>query len=370
MVNPSERPVRPRLLVLLGAGSTIHAGAPSTQDLTEQVFAVRDEPICSVVKLLREQRSVPTFDNLNFETVLACLQELGEFALRKRCPKAFPKPWGIGGELSAFAELRPDLANCTYNKFLCGRDQSVGRLKNFVIQKTRNASPARLRTFFDRLREKFDLTVVTLNYDDLVDRAQDWYDGFDRLEPGKRFGTFDFAGFSEKARAEPAVLLHLHGSVRFDFGPYRAPQDQSGDQSSGIVRYGSARCGLGGTLQAPAGIANPTTIVAGDGKDQWMTRAGAPFAYYYQALTNAACDCPRLLVAGYGGGDPHINSWLTEEHPRIHDASRRLVEINPNPVLPGARDTASCLTLGGNDGCFPPEDPGRVDEIIEFLKRP
>jgi hypothetical protein len=32
-VSPTDRAARPRLLVLLGAGSTIHAGAPSTQEI-------------------------------------------------------------------------------------------------------------------------------------------------------------------------------------------------------------------------------------------------------------------------------------------------------------------------------------------------
>jgi hypothetical protein len=45
---------------------------------------------------------------------------------------------------------------------------------------------------FDRLRAHFDLTVVTLNYDGIIDRTGDWYDGFGDAGSGtSKFGSFD-----------------------------------------------------------------------------------------------------------------------------------------------------------------------------------
>jgi hypothetical protein len=71
---------RPRVLVILGAGSTLHAGAPSTKEIDDLIFGICDEPIRSVVDRLRAQR---TEGNFNFETVLAALEELDEFSVRK-----------------------------------------------------------------------------------------------------------------------------------------------------------------------------------------------------------------------------------------------------------------------------------------------
>jgi hypothetical protein len=72
--------------------------------------------------------------------------------------------------------------------------------------------------------------VVTLNYDDIIDRIGDWYDGFDDAGVGPlKFGTFDAARFRRESLSRPAVLLHIHGSVRFGFEPHGTGRE--------IVRY-------------------------------------------------------------------------------------------------------------------------------------
>jgi hypothetical protein len=97
-----------------------------------------------------------------------------------------------------------------------------------------------------------------------------------------------------------------------------------------------------------------------------MTRACVPFGYYYNAFVNAAQACPHLLVAGYGAGDLHVNSWLNEEYPRVHGIRRRIVHINP--AMPKWLRAPECLTLGGDDGKFPPQDPDQIQEVVDFLK--
>jgi hypothetical protein len=239
------------------------------------------------------------------------------------------------------------------------RAQVIGQIKNFVIDRTACASPDHLREFFDPLRTAFDLTVVTLNYDDIIDRVGDWYDGFSPSARNGEAGIFDFAGFRDRSVQDPAVLLHLHGSVRFDFPRFSPMPSKDGE----IVRYAGPRRGLAAQLNGPRGIPQPTPIIAGYGKDRWMTRAAVPFGYYYTAFTNAIQTCPRVLVAGYGGGDEHVNSWLKEEHPRLH-RERRIVHINPR--CPKRPRTAEYLTFGGDEGCFPPPSD-RIGQIVDFL---
>ena len=345
-----------RLLTILGAGSTIHAGAPSTEDITDLVCQIEEEPIHSVVNRLRDQR---TEGNFNFETVLAALEALDELSVRQRVPTAWQR---VGGHLSASVEFLPDFAEVGETSFLVARTQLVGIIKNYVIARTASASPAPLRSFFDQLKAELDLTVLTLNYDDLIDRAGEWYDGFNPPVATDRFGTFDFSGFPVQSATHHAVLLHLHGSVRFDFPPWRHPPPQTGE----IVRHTAPIRGMGATLQTPVGISQPSLIVAGEGKDRWMTRACVPFGYYYNAFVTSILDCPRLLVAGYGAGDLHVTSWLQEEHPRIHGSRRRIVHINP--ALPKAPPQQELLTLGGTEGNFPPADPKKIQEIIDFLR--
>ena len=213
--SPSDQAARPRLLVLLGAGSTIHAGAPSTQEITDRVCAIQEEPIRSVVEYLRNQR---TRGGFTFETILASLEELDEFSLRKRVPNAWQR---VGGHLSAFAELLPDFAKSVgvlgspqESVFMDARWKLAGGLSEFVNGKTANSSPARLKAFLDRLREEFDLTVVTLNYDDLIDRAGDWYDGFEPASSSTEFGAFDFAGFRRQVTTHPHHDDRRHPRIR------------------------------------------------------------------------------------------------------------------------------------------------------------
>lgn len=346
---------RPRVLVILGAGSSLHAGSPSTKDIDDLIFGIGDEPTRSVVDRLRAQRIEGTF---NFETVLAALEELDDFSVRKGQPTAWSR---IGGSLAAFADYLPDFAPVADKSFLSARAQVIGRIKDFVISRTAGASPDALRNFFDQLRAIFDLTVVTLNYDDLIDRAGDWYDGFGAPARANRAGTFDFAGFPQQSAQHSAVLMHLHGSVRFGFPRLSPSPPMEGE----VVRYGQPIHGLQVMLHPPRGIAQPTPIIAGDHKDRWMTRACVPFGYYYNAFINTIQACPRVLVAGYGGSDQHVNSWLLEEFPRLHAARRRIVHINP--ALLGLPKVPECLNLGGDEGHFPPVDPDQIERIIDFL---
>ncbi len=347
-------PQRPRLLLILGAGSAIHAGAPSTKQITDLVCQIEEEPIRLVITRLREQRSE---GNFNFETVLAALEELDEFQVRRRLPTAWQR---IAGHLSAFAELLPELSDAEDHSFLIARTRLVGRIKNFVIEQTANASAAALQAFFDRLKAAFDLTVLTLNYDDLIDRAGDWYDGFGMSAPPHNCGEFDFSGFPAQSTTHPAVLLHLHGSVRFDFPPWLP------GYRGEIVRHAAARMGMGSTLQPPQGIAQPSPIIAGEGKDRWMTRACVPFGYYYNAFVRTLHTCPRLLIGGYGAQDLHVNSWL-EDHHRVHGNNKRMVLIDNSPQVK-TQHIPRALVFGGTDGNFPPQDPKQIREIIDGLK--
>jgi hypothetical protein len=352
-----EKPLtRPRVLVVLGAGSTLHAGAPSTKEIDDFLFAMSEKTVSSVVSRLEMQR---TAGNFNFETVLAALEELDEFCVRKSHPTAWPR---IGGYLAAFADWLPDFASNGDASFMALRLQLIGRIKDFVIGRTASGSPDRLKSFFDKLRASFDLTVVTLNYDDLIDRSGDWYDGFSAFAQADGSGTFDFAGFPQRSMQESNVLMHLHGSVRFDFPRFSAEPPSEGE----IIRRGVPVFGLGAMLHPPGGIAQPSPIIAGDGKDRWMTRACVPFGYYYNAFVNTAHVCSKVIVAGYGAGDQHVNSWL-QEYPRLHGDRRRMVLINP--ALAELPKVSECMNLRGEDGFFPPNDSDKVEQIIDFLNR-
>lgn len=342
-----------RLLVLLGAGSTAHAGAPSTRHVTDRIRRIPDEPIRTIVKCLDAQRGKDGFD---FETVLACLEELDEFDLRRKHPQAWEF---VGGILSAFAEVRPNLASLT--GFFVARLKLINSVSEIFVRKTGTSSSDQLQAFFDQLKNEFDLTVVTLNYDDMIDRAAEgvWYDGFEPSgRAGDPFRIFGATNFRRRSMEHSAVLLHLHGSVRFGFGPDGG--------ASEIVKYASGAEALKSVIYPSSGVApRHAPIISGQHKDRWMTTVCVPFGYYHNALVNTVCECPRLLVAGYSCRDRHINAWISEEHRRIHGHARRLVWIDPGfPAI----SIPSLLALRGTEGNFPPADT-HTGQIISHLKR-
>ena len=237
----------------------------------------------------------------------------------------------------------------------------INGLNKFVLTQTRSSSFDRLKRLFDQLREHFNLTVVTLNYDDIIDRTGDWYDGFGDAGVGTpKFGCFDAARFRRELLSRPAVLLHIHGSVRFGFEPHGNGRE--------IVRYYDPDAALESILDTTRGASLPeiAPIISGQRKDRWMTRACVPFGYYHNAFVNAACECPRVLIAGYSDNDPHISAWI-KHGSLLHADDWRGMIIDKNPSLPTFSVLPRMRALGGNDGDFPPNEPDDIQKIIDHL---
>jgi hypothetical protein len=200
-----------------------------------------------------------------------------------------------------------------------------------------------------------------LNYDDIIDRAGDWYDGFDSVGDGMlKSGTFDAAGFRRESLLRPAVLLHIHGSVRFGFEPHGTGRE--------IVRYYDPDAALESILDTTreASLPELAPIISGQRKDRWMTRACVPFGYYHNAFVNAACECPRVLIAGYSGNDPHISAWIRHGS-MLHADDWRGMIIDRNPSLPTFSALPRMCALGGSDGDFPPNEADGIQRIIDHL---
>lgn len=349
---------RQRLVLLLGAGSTIHAGVPSTDDVTKRVCALTEEGISLVVRGLRERE--PRLD-FNFETVLAALEDLEEYTRGARSGSA-RETLSIFTNLSPYYRLfEPDEKRSSIFRT---RTSLLNGIFQLFIKATVNLPAEELKTFIDCLRRDFDITVVTLNYDDLIDRAGDWFDGFVSNGESDEYRVFDPMQFRARVFSDPAVLLHLHGSIRFGRRPQRG---------SGIVKYESPEKALRslGSKSVPMGGEAP--IISGYKKERWLNTYVTPFGYYYNAFMNAALDCPLWIIGGYGGNDLHVSTWVGE-HRRIYGKDARTVLVDKRDdlsQLSGSLSTAVSQTIrfygGADKGNFPPNR--FVDDIIAFLKR-
>lgn len=357
VTGPSNRP---RLIVLLGAGASAHAGVPLTAEVTQKIIALDDPAIQLVVKGLQGQRSREGF---TFETVMAALEDLQEYTDALRWPGR-----GTRETISAFTELSAKYRELAQSgeplHVFQARFALLNGIFDFFIRSTPGEHPDRLEKFMAGLRREFDLTVLTLNYDDLIDRVGPWFDGFVASDENSEYDVFSPSQFVDGVSTESRVLLHLHGSVHFG----RVPRS-----GTDIVKYhsaGAARDSLMGGERSPQWAA---PIISGHQKERWFQRYVAPLGYYYNAFLNAAVCTPLWLIAGYGANDQHINTWIMESM-RIHKEKARVVCINAgrdhNLVLPGFSIPSQPRLkpyYGPNVGNFPPDD-AVLQEMMTFLR--
>lgn len=192
-------------------------------------------------------------------------------------------------------------------------------------------------SFWSRLASEFELTVVTLNYDTLIDQALNLdgsHQGFAPV-PGEGVWRID-----PRILHEPRDhrLLHLHGSIqfgrrRFEEDPNRFCYEDSFHDYYWHPSSDAAQRSLGGT--SPRASSGRTLeggpIVSGLHKPDKLLHE--PLASYYTAAANQIRTCPRLVVIGYGFGDPHgygdahINALLSRMT-RDHGDARRIACID------------------------------------------
>ncbi len=346
--------MKPRLTVLLGAGSTVlldrdkpHLrGMPSTEELTAclarmqfpQVIlrgtaftlASQDNAFVAngstpISQLLFRALS-GTFATVNFELILQATEQLlaltGMKAGAKSSDERHPAIAAFVEPLRRY-EILDDwsLLRATREAIICAIHDEI-RNRAFALPK---GLP--LHQLFAALASEFRLAVFTLNYDDVIDEAcAKWFDGFADAKESSTAGAywesrnFDAAAFDLWRDSSDPVLVHMHGSVRF--GPSR--------NSFNLVKYSSTQAASdaikavsGGDKSTGGQIVTPGPIISGLNKAARLTLNPVPYGYYYRALINSLLASERLLVIGYGAMDEHVNTWL-EQYCAKHEEKRRV----------------------------------------------
>ncbi len=375
--------MKPRLVVLLGAGSTIAAGVPSTKELTDRVKQLRrpagiasgtpylladdpkgkplsfpysaPKPVCEAIS----EALTSQYQEVDFELILAALEELEPFLSAKR-------PLGMVDKFRPVVSVFTELSS--FCRAVLDEPAMLNRARMEIIRTIFDSlfDPARyspdLSELLGNLQEYFELTVFTLNYDDLVDKTLiSWFDGFGPStfdDGGRQYQVFNRRNFVERFSQEPRVLVHVHGSLHF--GSARTTPNF---EIVKFLKIEDARASLetSHSYDTDRGtIISPGPIVSGFHKVAKLAHNPAPFGYYYRALTNALIEHPRLLVIGYGGRDEHVNTWL-HEFAELHGAARRVAFVsklslddmfNRRPVWDVMRELAGIPSINE-----PPTDP-------------
>jgi hypothetical protein len=326
--DPANAPTR-RLTILLGAGASIFAGAPSTARLTE---IVGERPISGAI--LRALRSHDVTRDANYEDAFHVLEQLE--ALKAPAPDR------------ASASLRPFLQPFDQIGGIV-MDREVVRRERFEVMETiagvfsdvaYDRSWRTLADIFAVLLAEFNLDVFTLNYDLLADVAAEgisritgkkWYNGFGSRIRGvdASFDPAEYASWNPAWGPKYLTLQHLHGSLRYvyasgqRFAHARRFVLEEGEEVDEIRDNWAHTTNL--ALEYPAetfcGIA---PIISGLHKLEKLNVQ--PYANYFAAFAWAVSKSGNLLIIGYGKGDEHINYWI-QEFAQIHNQTARVVEI-------------------------------------------
>lgn len=338
----STDPSKPTLTVLVGAGASVPLGIPSTSQLTELVkTALLTRSTRGKANTLFQHRAGKLLaaaeryygkDRLNFEHLLDLFE--GGHALAV----AWTLKPAVTISEACLTKPDGDLADVMEPAFL---DECIFALRWTILEAVTGASkdcqthPAwsAYRSFWTTLAEEFTLTVVTLNYDTLVEQSIDLDGSHQGLAPVVGEGVWRLDPTVLLGQAVNHRLLHLHGGIQFGGREYGSEPNRFCYEDSFHDLYWhatpkSARQTMWGSSAPRSGsgrMLEGGPIVTGLHKPDKLLIE--PLASYYVETANQLQRCPRLLVLGYGFGDPHVNAILTRMT-RNHGGSRRVALVD------------------------------------------
>lgn len=313
-----------KLLIILGAGSSVPVGMPSVADLdccmttwSQEWTARIGRPnffatLWEIIAGYYQSGNTRNGPAINFEKVLGEMIALAHWME--------PAPWGDTLRASACSGMAPPLIQFPmlneidkYGATVPVIDQLsflLARLSKYMREKSRNfdksSEAAQLyKRLFDGLRTTFEVGVYNLNYDSAALTVwPDAYSGFGE--------TCRFEPTSVHTRKEWSFIYHLHGSVHHSF------QHEHGGPicwRSDLTKPETFFDDLDGrpTEKRSEGKAFPqTTLIAGGHKlDQLLVE---PFHSFHAALVRHIYEADAILIGGYGFGDVHINRVLQNRY--------------------------------------------------------
>jgi SIR2-like domain len=163
----------------------------------------------------------------------------------------------------------------------------------------RHANLRDYKALFDGLRQRFEIGVFNLNYDNAaLTAAPGLFTGF------ASDGRFDATEVHR--RTDWNFAYHLHGSIHHNLEqPFGNRIDWLADLDG---TFFDGHVGNSTDMRSDNRAFPKTTFIAGGFKlDQFLAE---PFQSFYAALIQCIYEADAILVGGYGFGDVHVNRAL------------------------------------------------------------
>lgn len=343
-----------KLLVVAGAGASVEFGMPSVralgillEDEAQKSFSLADDGrsnlysyvIDEVTNYYSKIGNCSPENISNFEEVMHIISCMGMFYSRG----VLTSPLGAIVKLKKIQDVimygRRQVVNENVWRelggFLSDAILDEFRVRCSNIEQHKKDALGIHKRFFTHLRDVFDVfdvSVVTLNYDNLIYRSlENLISGFDSSGEFNEGLIFN--------RKEWACILHLHGSVHFKMTSTQGDLHNICWEND-IPNISQSEARSTGPILSNDGLVFPNSvIIAGHSKSRQLMRR--PFRTYYSELDRLVYTSDALLCLGYGFGDMHLNLAL---------GTYRDYRQRPVTVVDWAEDTQMSASVAGSDG--------------------
>lgn len=305
-----------KLLVILGAGSSIGIGMPSVATLDDRfktwsaAWSAQHggwpdyfEVLWQAVETYQKAGKPALRPALNFEKALGDMVALSQWMV--------PAPYGNSlRQIACNGAPPPGLCfpcpdrygpSVTISDQLCHLLVELAKHIRLLSRGIDGTKPSAQRygTFISALHDEFDVGVYNLNYDTCALVA--WPDAFTGFND-----TGTFAPIEVYDRRDWGFIYHLHGSVHHSLG------DPFGDQicwrQDLAGEFHDGHPGRSDDERSNGKSFPKTTLIAGGFKlDQLLVE---PFHSFYAALVRHVYEADAILIGGYGFADEHVNRIL------------------------------------------------------------
>lgn len=316
---------KPKLLVILGAGSSISCGMPSVSDIDEKMkHWSREWGASSGVsgsgafnemwEIVERYYQPPNHYGIraNYEKVIGEMTALASWLTPSPFGNPFRGAVQDGSPVSSFAWPSGDMQPNDYRKMVIEQqDFLLGNLAKYMRERSRSLDTgssefSAYQKILLTLRKDFDLGIYNLNYDNVAWSA--WPEAFNGFNSGGEFEPLNVS-----LRREWGFIYHLHGSVHHcisacsGLNPSIVWRDDLSDE---FLDYQPLAPDMAQEFM-PISL---TTLIAGGFKlDQLLAD---PYQTFYATLVQHVQEADAILIAGYGFGDLHVNRVLRNRFER------------------------------------------------------